>query len=219
MSRRDESGTTQESAMNLVSLRKDFRDGLKCGLLAAHAQLKTSFLSGAAMTAQTQTELDAETIYHVSETGDVFVSYAETDTTGLEFAVILNGGFGPIPVQMSLRGKLDIASKSIQIILKLLKPFETQDCTWTYDLEGLQQFPSGGMFASGIRLAAPDIATVKGDIDYWCMARCGALSIAPTLVTCLPAFAGGPAAYVACVAANAGDAAAGTAACIAQKCL
>jgi hypothetical protein len=212
-----DSSLSGASETQFRSIKKESRNSLRQGLMMAHGALRPSFMSGASIRAATVADLDAQTTYHVSNKGDLLVSYSEIHESGLEFAVVLNGDVGLIPVQMSLRGRLDVDHKKVEIGLKLLKPFETQEYLWNFSLEGLRSLGAGGFFASDVRMETSEVMTAT--IDKWCVYRCGGLAILGVLVTCLPSLAGGPAAYVACIVAEAGSGAAGIAACVAEKCI
>jgi hypothetical protein len=208
------------SAPKFITLQKESRTILKDGLLSAHAALRTSFISGAALTASSLADVDARSELHVSTSGDVLISFSEIANNGLEFAVVLSGVVGPIPVQLSVRGRLDVDARAVEIGMKLLKPFETKEYVWKYALEGMKPLGGGGFAVANVRLDVGNTLPLQtGNIDYWCILRCGALGILPILLKCLPAFSLGPQAYVACVVADAGGAAAGIAACVAEKCL
>lgn len=130
-------------------------------------------------------------------------------SSGEQGNVSIKGNIGLLPfegnVSISLKGGV------ISLTIELTSPFKIGPLTWEFNVAG-----------DKLILAAtpePQGMTAMG-LSVGCVIKCAGLAILPTLLACLPALAGGPPAYVACVTSKIGTAdAAAIAACIAEKCV
>ena len=196
----------------IVTLRAEDVSALHSSLstLATQSELASISAVGSA-----QRSLPTE-FHVVPGVGSFATLSAERD---FSFATILTGAIGGIPVQLELSGELDIEAHKIRVGLRMLKPFQSQKYTWTFNLGGLRRLENGAYFATSVTLDEANTSELSAlGLDWWCVARCGGTAILGILIRCLPSLAGGPAAYVACVTAQAGSGAAGIAACIASRC-
>ncbi len=149
---------------------------------------------------------------HITESGDILSTSAQA--FGNDGHIVLRGSIGPFPYEMHLTVKMD--GSTITVTLDIEKPINLPPYVWSFDLQGIMSNAAGDIVsATGVK---PSLTMPAMGLDWWCVARCGGLAILTILVTCLPALAGGPAAYIACVTGRAGEGAAGIAVCIAEKC-
>lgn len=155
-----------------------------------------------------------QTQFHMTDAGEPLAttSFAE----GSSGDIVVRGVIAGLPCELRIKVELD--NGQVAVTLHLTKPIEVGPYTWRFDLGGVVKNANGEVVSAASLYPAAD-AQAMG-IGWWCALKCGGLTILPTLVMCLPSFAGGPAAYIACVTAKlgAGDAAA-IAACIAKKCI
>lgn len=161
---------------------------------------------------------------HFTQDGGTLISIARV-LDDASCTVHLEGTIGVIPYKLDLTVKVDVQKKVVLAIFEMQEPFAFKiehefNMVGFFEYSGHMTFSSlepvqgtsiSSLAASGIGLAG---------INWWCALKCGGISILPTLILCIPAFvAGGPAGYVACVTAKAGETAAKIAVCIATKCL
>jgi len=131
--------------------------------------------------------------------------------------IVLKGNIGPFPYELHLR--IQIQDTTVTVTLTLTKPIQVGPYTYTFDLMGVTRNSSGEIIGAGKVVPVDGQMTTMG-INWFCAAKCGGLTILPTLIECLPALVGGPAAYVACVTAKIGSSdAAQIATCIASQCV
>jgi hypothetical protein len=144
-------------------------------------------------------------------------------SVGGEGSVVLHGALGPIPYEFALNVKVE--DTKIVVTFDMNKPIDMPPYTWTFDLRGVKKNDAGVVIgACDVKLApeataafltagAPQAAAAR---PVLCILKCAGMSILPVLIKCLPSLAGGSPAFVACVVASAGEAAAGIAACVAN---
>lgn len=155
-----------------------------------------------------------QTHFHLTEAGDALATTSFADGNNGE--VVLRGTIAGLPYEMHLRVAFE--GEKIAVTLHLTKPIEIGPYTWHFDLGGVVK-DSAGKIVSAASITPSAEAQAMG-INWWCAVKCGGATILPTLVLCLPAFSGGPAAYIACVTGKMGtSSAAAIAACIAKNCL
>jgi hypothetical protein len=166
---------------------------------------------------------DVASQVHLTAAGDVLTTSASS--VGGEGNVVLHGAIGPIPYDFSLNMKVE--DTKIVVTFDVNKPIDMPPYTWTFVLGGVKKDSTGAVIgARDIRLdheASPAFLPVGAPqaaaaLPVLCILKCAGLSIMPILLKCLPSLAGGPAAFIACVVASAGEGAAGIAACF-VKCL
>lgn len=187
------------ASQDIRSVNAEFVDGLR----------KSSATSIATVAGQGAQPVER---YHFTPEGDFLVSSATS--VGNEGDVVLRGSIGPFPYEIHLKIKLD--GSTVQVTLDMDKPIDLPPYTWTFDLLGIIKDAQGNTVgASDIK---PSASMAAAGFDYWCILRCGGTTILAILLKCLPSLVGGPAAFVSCVTASAGEGAAGIAACIASKC-
>jgi len=148
----------------------------------------------------------------IAASGDALVSRSFVDASG-KGAVEIRGSIGIIPVvakfEVSFSGEQQVA-----VTLDVSQPLPFKH-TWTFNVGASSVALDPNTQLSGASAAGVSAA----GISWWCVLKCGGLSILGTLLACLPAFAGGPAGYIACVVGKLGATAGGVAACIATDCL
>lgn len=172
---------------------------------AAAKGLATAFATGGGL----------QTHFQVTATGDTLAS--SSFASGSSGDIVVRGNIGGIPYELHINVALD--GEEVAVTLHLKKPIEIGPYTWRFKLRGILRGAGGDiMSASGITPSSGDVQAAG--IGWWCAVKCGGATILPTLLVCLPALAGGPAPYVACVTGKlgAGDAAK-IALCIATKCV
>jgi len=160
----------------------------------------------------------AKTQIHVPTEGGLLVS--SSYASGNEGTVVLRGHIGPFPYELHLKLKLE--NQKVFVELTLTKPFAYGPVKWEFDLGGVT-FNSAGTEIIGATSITPSASMPAAQVgalglNWWCVLRCGGLTILGILVKCLPALGGGIPGYIACVTAQAGSGAAGIAVCIAKKC-
>jgi hypothetical protein len=155
-----------------------------------------------------------QTYFHLTPEGDSLATTSFVD--GSTGDIVVRGTIFGFPYELHLRVALQ--GQQIEVTLHLTKPIEIGPYTWRFDLGGVQKDAVGNVIGATTITPAADFKPMG--LDWWCAVKCGGATILPTLVVCLPALAGGPAGYIACVTAKlgAGDAAA-IATCIAKKCI
>ncbi len=205
---------------SFVSIASEAHTHALSGLVAASNSTTLAYSGGDSL-AVTSEAVAPDAQFHVTSAGDVLASYSEASKDGFEFSTILNGMIGPIPVQIALRGTIDLPSRRITICLQVLKPIETDEYCWTFEFGGFKDLGNDRYFATDVSIVdTPGTAALKiAGLDWWCVLRCGGISIIEILASCLPSLAGGIPAYVACATSNAGSGAAKIALCIATKCV
>jgi len=202
----------QEADPQVFTIDSDIGNQLRTSLFGLSQSVSVAGLAFPAAVEQLPVE------YHVTSNGDTLASVASRSDN--EFVVVLSGSIGPIPVQLQLRGRIDIGNREIEIGIKLLKPIETDEFVWRFALSGLVDLGGGRYMATNIVLResdTPQFVSALG-LSWWCVLKCGGLAILGILVRCLPSLAGGIPGYIACVTAQAGAGAASIAVCIARKC-
>jgi hypothetical protein len=144
-------------------------------------------------------------------------------SVGGDGSVALHGALGPIPYEFTLKLKLDITQ--ISVTFDMNKPIDMPPYTWTFALGGVRKDATGAVIGAGDVTLVPEatpafyvVGTPQAAAPrpFLCILKCAGIAILPVLIKCLPSLAGGPPAYVACVVASAGEAAAGIAACVAS---
>ena len=152
--------------------------------------------------------------FHLTEAGDALAttSFAE----GLGGDTVVRGTIAGLPYELHISVALE--GSQVSVTLHLTKPIELGPYTWRFDLGGIVRGANSEIVgASSLALAAD--SQMMG-IGWWCAVKCGGLTLLPTLIACLPALSGGPAAYVACVIGKLGaGGAASIALCIAKSCV
>lgn len=156
---------------------------------------------------------------HLPDSADSFLvtAAASSESTG---DIVLRGQIGPLPFELHLR--ISLEHEVITVTADLIKPFRAGPFEWKFKLNGIVRDKSGAI--TGAMSVAPLESTMPESVaslglNWWCVLRCGGLALLPILVACLPSLGGGIGAYVACVTAKAGAAAAAIAKCIATKCM
>jgi hypothetical protein len=157
-------------------------------------------------------------LHTVADGGVLFSTGHASDNEGY---LVLTGVIGPFPYEIHLSVALE--GTTVTVTIELKKPVPLGPYTWKFSLGGAVTGANGELVAatsvSPIDLVIPAAAAASLGLDWGCVLRCGGTAILGTLLKCLPSLSGGPSAYIACVTASAGGAAAAIAACIAQKCV
>ncbi|MFN3685321.1 hypothetical protein [Salinarimonas sp.] len=153
---------------------------------------------------------DVEEHILVTQDGDALVARSSVDASG-EGTVTLRGTIGPVPVALTIT--IGYSKGKAVVTLELSEPLVFQH-SWTFEVgAGVALDPHAQVSAAA---AAADAAL---RLNWRCVLRCGGLAIMRVLVQCIPALAGGPAAYVACVTKRVGaGSAAEIAMCVARRC-
>lgn len=156
-----------------------------------------------------------QTYIHVTPDGDTLVT--SSFSKGNNGDIVLRGNIGPFPYEIHIN--VVLKEETIEVKLEMIKPFKVGPFTWHFNLGGIIRNKDKEIIgAATITLDKTDGIEPLG-LRWWCVLKCGGVTIAPTLVLCLPSLAGGPAAYVACVVAKVGlGDAAKIAQCVAEKC-
>jgi len=165
--------------------------------------------------------------FHFTADGGQLISASSINPDGKSLTVDLQGTSSLLPHRSNLTIAVDTDNKKINATLHLEEPVPL-DLNWTFSMAGVIRNQSREIIGmsnleldpetSTAGLSAQGVGTLG--ISWWCVLRCGGLSILGVLLRCVPAFfAGGPAGFVACVVGQAGGAAAGIAVCVARRCL
>lgn len=215
--------TNQENDDSEIQIRTVSGFQMNQYIFAANQSL-ASVSSGAAAAAPSTASFAAgldkgiETQLHITPEGDALVS--SSFASGNEGDIVLRGMIGAIPYEIHLKVSLD--GSTIVVTLQVTKPIPLGPFTWRFNLGGIVTNDTGDIIgATSVALIDTDIPATAagGGFNWWCVLKCGGTGILPVLLMCLPALAGGPAAFVSCVVAKVGGSAAGIAVCVAQKCL
>ena len=157
---------------------------------------------------------------HLTPDGDALTTSASA--VGGEGSVALHGALGPIPFDFTLNMKLE--DTKITVTFDMNKPIDMPPYTWTFELHGAAKEGGKVIRACDVRLVPEttpaflekDSPQARAARPVLCILKCAGFAILPILIKCLPSLAGGPPAFIACVVAAAGPAAAGIAACVAN---
>jgi hypothetical protein len=173
-------------------------------LPAASINLALAHTLASAMMARTAGEGASIQQLHVMHSGDVIASSMTIFPKG-KLTINFAGTVGLIPVALDVT--VEATDKTVAVTIELTKPIKVGPKTWIYNTA-----------AGGLTLeSAPDLSDqhALGGIPFMCILKCGATSILPILLQCLPSISGGPAAFIACVVAQGGQGVTQIAACIA----
>jgi hypothetical protein len=153
--------------------------------------------------------------FHITSAGDTLVTSGRTAANTGD--LVLTGAIGSIPYELHLHFDLNPATAQIAVTLEMKKPIQAGPYTWIFGLDGVVRDGTNNIIAANDVKVLSHLMQPLG-LNWWCVAKCGGLSILGILLKCLPSLAGGVPGYVTCVTASAGAGAAGIAVCIAQNC-
>lgn len=192
--------------VRFASIKKQTRNALKKGLIETHAALGEDWPAALALRSRSEDYLNVRTKYYISSQGEVLATYSEIGGSGLDMAVILNGDVGgPGPVQMGLRGMLDMDNAAVEMLLKILRPFTTQEYSWEFVFDDVTALRTGSKAPCGVRLDRSMTLKVAAEVAGKRLLDFGGESILETLRLCMSRFAEGPTNYVECIAGRAGE--------------
>jgi hypothetical protein len=148
---------------------------------------------------------------HLTSRGDKLLTVQSIDESGVGH-VALRGDLDTVPQDFALDIQYDESTRIAAVTIRYLEPVTFQH-TWEFAL-------TGSTFALSPRTSVRSLAGLPAlaGLNWWCVLRCGGISILGILVRCAPAILQGPAQFIECVVQAAGEAAAGIAVCVATEC-
>lgn len=148
---------------------------------------------------------------HLTSRGDKLFTVQSIDESGIGH-VSLRGDLDTVPQDFALDIGYDENTRIAAITLRYQEPVTFQH-TWEFAL-------TGSTFALSPRTSVRSLAGLPAlaGLNWWCVLRCGGISILGILIRCAPAIVQGSGRFVECVVQAAGEAAAGIAVCVATEC-
>lgn len=149
---------------------------------------------------------------HIGPDGGFFLT--TPSVSDLQGSVVLSGTIGSFPVE--LRITVQLANDTVTVTLEVDKPIKLGPFTWTHKLGGIARDGKQTIVGAQSISLSPETEAFPAagfGSHLLCILKCAGLAILPILVSCLPSFATGPQAFIACVIGKAGTAAAAIATC------